>query len=282
MIVILAFLIIYALSLFGLLYWGFITTFKEANGDFFNSSGFAFPKKWITTYYQYFFSNYGLPVDGGTRSVRLPEMFLNSFLYALGCAFVQTLVPCLTAYVCARFKYKFLNVFYVVVLVTMMIPIVGSTASEIQVASTLGIYDQIWGLWIMKANFLGLYFLIFYETFKGVPETFSEAAKIDGAGNFTIMCRIMLPLIRNTFFTVFLIYFITFWNDYQTPFLYLPNHPTIFYAVYANAMNYGADNLVSNTPGKLALAFIALLPPTILFLCSHKRLLGNITVGGIK
>jgi len=282
-VVLLLVLVFYTLTLFGLLYWGFISTFKEYIGDFRLNNGFTLPKKWDVTYYKYFLTKFNISVILYDEQVEIGivEMFHNSLVYALGCAFLQTLIPCLTAYVCARYKFKFLNIYYFIVIVTMVIPIVGSTASEIQMATTFGLYNQLWGLWIMKANFLGLYFLIFHSTFKNMPDSFSEAAKIDGASNWTIMTKIMLPLVKNTFLTIFLIYFIQFWNDYQTPLLYLTSRPTIFYAIYHN-MFLGRAQEVANICGEMAIAFIGLVPTTVVFICFHKKLLGSITVGGIK
>lgn len=70
------------------------------------------------------------------------------------------------------------------VLITMVIPVVGSLPAEIRMAQSLGLYDQIWGMWILKANFLGMYFLVFYNIFKALPASYTEAAKIDGAREY--------------------------------------------------------------------------------------------------
>ena len=64
---------------------------------------------------------------------------------------------------------------------------------------------------------------------------YTEAACIDGAGNLSVLLRIILPLSRNTFFTVMLINFITFWNDYQTPLIYMPSKPTVAYGMFVIA-----------------------------------------------
>lgn len=276
-------LCIYTASLFALLFWGINTTFKDGTFDFSVNYGFGFPKEFTFKYYQFIFEGYFLKTnDGSNKNIFIEEMIHNSLVYGLGCAFFQTLVPCLTAYVCARFQFKFTKIYYILVIVTMIIPIVGSQASEIMLATNLGLYDELWGLWIMKANFLGLYFLIFFASFKTLPETYTEAAKIDGAGNFRILTRIILPLVRNTFLTIFLINFVNFWNDYSTPLLYLKSRPTIFLSLYYAVQNSGLDNTLSDIPGKLALSVIGILPTFILFAIFNKKLLGSITVGGIK
>ena len=132
----------------------------------------------------------------------------------------------------------------------------------------------------MKANFLGMYFLVFYNVFKAAPKEFTEAAKIDGAGNLSILLRIMLPLARNTFFTVMLINFIGFWNDYQIPLIYLPHSPTVALGMLHMAST--TENSLSTVPMRMTGAMLMLLPILVVFLAFQKRLIGNLAIGGIK
>jgi multiple sugar transport system permease protein len=169
---------------------------------------------------------------------------------------------------------------YYIVIVTMILPIVGNLPSEITVAKFFGFYDHIWGLWLMKANFLGMYFLVFFEFFRGIPKEYTEAAKIDGAGNSMILSHIMLPLAKNTFFTVMLITFIGYWNDYQVPLIYLPSYPTAALGMYY--MAYTTDNGLSTIPMRMTGAMLMLIPILIVFLIFQKRLIGNLAIGGIK
>ena len=162
----------------------------------------------------------------------------------------------------------------------MIIPIVGNLPAEIKMAKSLDLYDRIWGLWFMKANFLGIYFLVFYNFFKNLPNAYNEAAKIDGSGNFRTMIQVIFPMALPLFFTVMLINFINFWNDYQVPLVYLPSYPTIAVGMqYMAATN--AEEL-QYIPIKLAAAVIMIVPILIVFLVFHKKLLGNLTMGGIK
>ncbi|MBQ2986405.1 MAG: carbohydrate ABC transporter permease [Tyzzerella sp.] len=278
-IVLLVGLIVYAICLFGPVIWGVITSFK-GQADF-RINVIGLPKEWVWNYSQ-ILEKFVVQIftDVGTVEVGMGEMLMNSVLYAVGCAFFSALIPCITSYLCARYDYFLSRVIYTIVIVAMILPIVGSLPSEIRVARAIGSYDHIWGMWLFKANFLGLYFIVFYNHFKSIPQTYAEAAKIDGAGNWDILLKIMLPLARNTFFTVMLIRFIEFWNDYQTPLVYLPTKPTISLGVYH--MAYTTINELSTVPMRMSAAVIAITPILILFLSFHKRLLGNLTVGGIK
>ena len=272
-------LIAYTICLFVPIIWGIITSFK-GQADF-RINVIGLPKEWVWNYKQVY-EQFVISVftDDGTVYIGMGEMLTNSLLYAVGCAFFSTLIPCITSYLCARYDYFLSKVIYVIVIVAMILPIVGSLPSEIRVARAIGAYDHIWGMWLMKANFLGIYFIVFYNQFKSVPQAYGEAARIDGAGNWSILLRIMLPLARNTFLTVMLIRFIEFWNDYQTPLVYLATKPTISLGVYH--MAYTTLNELSTIPMRMTAAVIAMVPIMVLFLCCHKRLLGNLTIGGIK
>ena len=271
---------LYCLVLAIWLVWALLTSFKNPN-DFLGNK-YGLPNPWYFDNFAYVIYEYKVEklIDGVSTVISTGDMILNSVLYSVGSAFVATLVPCITAYLCARYKYKFSKIIYSIVLVCMVIPIVGSQASELQIVIKMGIYDHMFGMWILKSGFLGLYFLVFHEVFLSIPNAYGEAAEIDGASDFCIMTKISLPLAKNTFFTVLLIMFVTYWNDFQTPMLYLPTHPTISEALYwikSSSFNYFAK-----MPVKMAAPMMFLIPVLVIFLCFHKRLLGNLTVGGIK
>ena len=207
-------------------------------------------------------------------------MLVNTILYAGGGAFMNALVQCLTAYLCARYAFKFSGVVYGAVIFAMVLPVVGSLPSEVAVARALGLYDHIWGVWIMRANFLGMYFLVFHEMFKALPASYSEAATIDGANDWQILWKIGFPLAKNTFFTILLLNFVTLWNDYQISMVYLPNKPVL--AERLHWLQSSSDGLAASNAVKMAGTFILMIPIMTLFLCFHKRLMGNLTIGGVK
>lgn len=280
MIVMLVVLVLYVISLIVPFVWGFFTSFKHYL-DFINDP-VGLPKEWVWNYGTVI-KKYYIPVTNdkvGTELVYLDRMYINSLLYAVGSAIVAGIVPCITAYLCARFRNKFSGLLYSIAIVTMILPIVGNMPSQIIVSRTLGLYDHIWGMWIMNASYLGLYFLVFYNVFRALPKDFTEAAKIDGAGNVSILFRIVLPVVRNTLFTVILIKFIEFWNDYQTPLIYLPSSPTTAYGLYW--MSKTTENGMNSVPMRLAASMMIFIPILIIFLLLQKRLLGNLMVGGIK
>ena len=110
--------------------------------------------------------------------------------------------------------------------------------------------------------------------------TMYEAAKIDGANNLSILVQIMLPLVFNTFMLIILINFITFWNDYYTPLIYLKSYPTLAYGLQEFWLLTKQDTASSTV--KLAACMIVFVPIFVLFIFFSDKLIGNISMGGIK
>ena len=144
-------------------------------------------------------------------------------------------------------------------------------------ANAFNFTNNLLGICLMKCKYAGLYFLVFYATFRGVSWTYAEAAQIDGAGHFKIFIQIMLPLIKSTAFAVFILLFIEFWNDYYTPMIFLPLAPTMSYGLFVFQTDNGAS-----VPIQLAACLLTCLPILVLFVAFKDKIMGNVTMGGIK
>lgn len=209
------------------------------------------------------------------------ELLVNTLLYTVGGALIYALMPALTAYLCAKYPYKLSAIIVVVYTLMMCMPIVGSTPFELTFLRNTGLYDNIIGNYIQKMTGSGMYFFVYLAYFKGTSETYREAAQIDGASQFRIMTTIYFPLAIKIIATVFLIQFVALWNDYQTPLLYLPTHPTLAYAVYY--VSYEAfEPALYHTPPRIAGLMLLAVPIVILFAIFKDKLMGDISLGGIK
>lgn len=289
-VVLLIVLILYSLTILGMIFYAVMTSLKlntNAGYRYNKSTAYTLPTSLHFENYKTIFENFFIErvpnANGiGTRTVKLTDMYLYTVLYCLGSALCQTTVQCVTAYLCAKFNYKLSKVVETIVIVVMIIPIVGSLPSEIQLSRDLGLYNHIFGMWVMKANFLGMYFLIFLGVFKNISMTYTEAAKIDGANNAKIMLGIIFPLVKNVFFTIVLVNFIAFWKDYQTPLIYLESYPTVSYGLWQILFLSTPTKGMGRVPMKMAGSVLVVLPLIIVFLIFQRRLLGNLTMGGIK
>lgn len=273
----LALLILYTVIFLMPLLWAFLVSFK---GELdFMSNIFGLPKKWLLSNYSYVFKNMAVPVSG-VGDIFIEEMFFNSMCYTLLCTFTHTITPCICAYAVARYRFKFGKFIYGIVIVTMILPTIGNLASEIQVAKTLGFYDTLIGVAIMKGHFLGTNFLIFYAAFRSLPDGFREAAEMDGASQAQIFFRISLPLVKTTIGAIALLSFITYWNDYNTAMIYLPSKPTVAYGLYR--FTHSTTNKASFVTVAVAACMTVTIPIFFVFVLFRNKLMGNLTVGGIK
>ena len=158
-------LTLYVISLLSVLGWGVLTSLKDTMDYKLNGAG-TLPDAefgWKFDNYIKAFKLNRVPIytQEGTYFVYMDEMILNSVLYSFGTALVQTITPCLVAYVCQRYKFKFLKVLYSIVIITMLLPIVGSLPAEMTMMRNLGFLDNgpVWeyiGVLFMKSNLIRL------------------------------------------------------------------------------------------------------------------------------
>lgn len=267
-------LFIYSAVLISMFVWAFINAFKTEFD--FNDNPLALPSPFSLDNIKYVWENFNYKKVNHTFYVE--EMLLYSILYAVGCSTVAVFVCSATAYIVSQFRCKFSDIIYDIVIFAMVIPIIGSAPSEMQIVKALGLYDEIWGMYVLKANFLGMYFLVYYAAFNSIPRSYAEAAKIDGANNFQVMFKIYYPLVLGSLLSIWLLYFINFWNDYQTPLLYLPSMPPVAYGLYIFNLK-----IANPVPTRLMACFFVLVPVLVLFLIFREKLMGNISMdGGVK
>ena len=283
-IIVFVLLIVYTATFLVPLIWGVNISLKTDNNAELHPFGLNLPlmfKNYGTVFKEFSVTVY--PAGAIEPQVYYMEnMLWFTLVYAVACSFVNIAVTCLDAYVTARFNFRICRIIDAVVIVAMILPIVGSMPSELRIMRALGMYDTLWGMMIMKANFVGgTTFLIFNVAFKGFPKDFEEAAQIDGASNFTVMMKIMMPMIKTTFSTMWLLSFIGFWNDYQTPLLYFPSKPTLSYGLYSYTTDT-TSGAGTSTPLALATCYLLMIPILVVFLFTSEKLIGNVSVGGLK
>ena len=276
-----AFLAILAASYLCTVGWGLLSSFKTY--DDFRRNKFGLPTQWDFTNLLYVIKNFSVPTTtskGLPTTVYIPEMLLNTVLYVLGCGFVGTIVPFITAYLVMRYPYKLSKVIYVFVIVAMAIPIVGAQASEMRVMITLKLYNTRFGMWLKCGSIISMYFLVMCATFRSIPKALGEAAEVDGASQMRIMWQIIMPMALNVFGVVFLINCIAFWNEYTSALLYQPAYPTLSVGLYS--LLRSQDNSMSFVPRRMAACFTLMVPVFILFLIFGDKMMNSLSMGGVK
>lgn len=277
-------LLAYTIILFFALLWAFTTSVKQDNYFLYHQIEFPFGKDAFTLDNYAFLFDDNFVVRANNKYFGLGDMISNSLMYVVGCSLIQTSVMCFMAYLVAKFRYKFSSIIYWVVVIAMTIPVVGTDISTIQILREMGVYDTLLGNYVLKFAFPGMYFLVFHAAFESIPDSYAEAASIDGAGETRIFIQIILPLIMNMFFTIFLITFITLWNDYSSPLLYWPSKPTLSYGVWAVTTGAGGGNAnqYQKVPIRMALSLFMALPLLLIFMIFKNRIMNKVSMGGIK
>lgn len=287
---------IFSLGVILMLVWAFITSIKLENDFLFDKNVLWFPnfvKYGIKSLWENFvtvLSKFSFEVEESyyfaghmvthTTKATFGTMVLNSIIYSMGGAILMAFIPAIVAYILVKYKFKFSKVVYIIALVTYIIPIVGNYPSMLAVLKNTGLLDTWWGYFLMKFNFTGMYFFIYYAFFETMNDSYIEAAELDGANQFQIMTMIVFPLAKKVITTVLLIVFVQLWNDYQTPWLYLKTHPTIAYGVWY--MSFHSVTGASSVPQRMASVMSMALPILLLFIFLRDKLMTNVSMGGVK
>ena len=214
------------------------------------------------------------------QEIRLPMMFFNSLWYCTVSTVSGVFASALTAYVLSKYKFTGRGFFYGIAIFSMTIPVIGTTAAMFKLVYTLQIYNTpILPLLLNFAGF-GFNFLILYGFFSNLPWSYVEAVFIDGGGHATAFFRVMLPQAFPCLLTLFIMAFITNWNDYTTLLLYMPDHPTLASGLYVVEQSIRRDGL--KYPEYFAGLIIAIVPILILFSVFSETIMSNFSVGGLK
>jgi ABC-type glycerol-3-phosphate transport system permease component len=139
---------------------------------------------------------------------------------------------------------------------------------------------------VIPAFFGNPYFIfLLRQFFKTIPEEFSDAARIDGANEFDILFRIVLPLSRPALTVVGLFAFMGAWNDYLGPLIYLNKQENYTLAIGLQAMSVSMTQ-IGNTklayPYLMAVSTIVTLPILLAFFFAQRTFIEGITLTGLK
>lgn len=142
--------------------------------------------------------------------------FFNSLFIAAAFTFLMLAVSSLAAFAYARLEFKGRKVLFYILLSTMMVPQIVTLVPLYRIMVALRWIDTYWSMIFPGVGSVFAVFLM-RQFMLGIPKDFDEAAKIDGAGLFTIYYRVILPLIRPSLVVSGLFVFLSNWNDFLWP-----------------------------------------------------------------
>lgn len=205
-------------------------------------------------------------------------MIGNSLWLVAGGSVFSVFASTMMAYAVTKYEFPGRKLLITINIVIMTLPIIGSLPAQYRLFSALGFINSPRILLAYMGGF-GSYNLFMCAFFRGVSQTYTEAAMIDGANDYVIMFKIILPLSKGMLSALLIMQAVSVWNDYNTALVFMPKLPTLATGVYLfnSEMTFRArmDILMAAT-------IISALPPLILYLIGHKAILENVSIGGIK
>jgi ABC-type glycerol-3-phosphate transport system permease component len=212
--------------------------------------------------------------------VHLERYLLNTAIYAVGGTVGAIFAALLAAYPMARFHFFGRNTLVAAFSLALAIPVVGLATPEFFIVRQLGLFDSKLGLVIFYSALLfPLAFVILRAFLVSLPSEVEEAAIMDGAGYFTIIRKVVVPLSRPALATVAVVAFVTIWNEFffanlltasqeqQNAQLALANFRTQF---------------GFNVSGAMAGATLVMLVPILAFLLLQRQVIAGLTAGSTK
>jgi multiple sugar transport system permease protein len=203
----------------------------------------------------------------------------NTLFLCVMNVFGAVLSSAIVAYGFARLQFRGREVLFMLMISTMALPGQVTMIPVFKLFQTLGWYGTF--LPLIVPAFFGNAFFIFLlrQFFRTIPEELGEAARIDGASEWGIFWRIMLPLAKPALATVALFQFLGTWNDFFGPLLYI-NNPNKY------TLAYGLQQFMTSYGGKwaqlMAGACIFTIPIIILFFFAQRTFIQGISTTGSK
>ena len=260
--------------------WTVINSLKTDRA--FADNSLNLPKEWRFQNYISVFSDFKVAGTDirGKDMYWYSDMLFNSLWILVVYVTVNVTSSALLAYSLARFRFPGKNFLYMVIIFANTIPIIGSGPAKYKLAVALNMVNNPATIWLMWASGFDFAFIVFYGYFRGISPSYSESAKIDGASNWTVLVKVILPQIIPCIVAIAITQSISIWNNYSISMIYLPIYPNLAYGMFLfKDYQGGIQNPMAIY---FATAIISSLPIIVLYACTQNLILTNMTTGGLK
>lgn len=209
------------------------------------------------------------------------RFLLNSVLVSSLCVLGNLVACSLTAYAFARIKFRGKQVWFAIMIGTLMLPHHVILIPQYIMFRGLGWLNTYLPFVVPKVLATDAFFVfLMVQFFRAIPKELDEAARIDGCGHAGIFFRVILPLSKPALATTAIFSFIYSWNDFFTPLIYLTR--TELYTVPL-ALRAFIDTTGNSAFGALfAMSVVSLLPVLGIFISFQKLLVAGIATSGLK
>jgi multiple sugar transport system permease protein len=205
--------------------------------------------------------------------------FINTMIVTFVGGFGMLLSCTLVAYGFSRFRARWLNVLFLLLLSTVMLP------SQVRLIPIYVLFQKIGWIntllpLIVPAFFANAYdVFLLRQFFMTIPLELDDAAKIDGANPMQILMYIMLPQVRPAIIAVAIFHFLYAWNDFYEPLIFL--HTQEHWTMAVGLQTFNALYAI-NTHLIMAASIVMIIPPILLFFFAQKIFTQGVVFRGIK
>ena len=206
------------------------------------------------------------------------KMTLTSLYFSVASATLQILVTSMLAYVTTKYRFPCSNWFYYVTMFTMVLPLYGTGGAQYKLYHALGFINSPLQV-IASASGIGINFLYYNSFYRGLSNSYMEAAEMDGANEWQVFFKIVFPQSMGITGALWLTIWLSSWNGYQGFLIYMPKLPNLAAGIYLFKLEMVYRARMDILFGA---CFFAAIPPIILFALFNRVLTSNVSLGGIK
>lgn len=235
---------------------------------------FRLPIRWIPEPLTW--KNY---VEVWTGDYPLTKYIGNSLIVATARVVGELFTASLAAYAFARMEFRGRNAIFVLYVATLIIPHQMLLVPRFILYRELGIYDTLWAL-ILPGIFTVFGTFLLRQFFLTIPRDLSDAARIDGATEFQIYSRIILPLAKPALASLAILAFVWSWNDYETPLVMLTSEAN--FTVPLGLTRYIDEGGGFSAALIMAGAVSSILPVIVVFLILQRQFIAALARSGLK
>ncbi len=202
----------------------------------------------------------------------------NSVVVTLGATMLTLSINSMAAFALAKYSFRGRDALFLLTLGTIMIPLQIIMIPVFLVCASLGLTNSLWGLIIPPAATPTGVFLL-RQYIMSIPDELLDAARLDGAGEWQVFRRIILPLARPALAVVTIFSVIWRWNDFLWPLIIVQSDDLLTLQV---ALARFQGELVISWNYVLAMAVVSMIPVIVVFLLMQRQLISGIASGGLK
>jgi len=210
--------------------------------------------------------------------VPIVRWFFNSLAVTGTATLIILFTSTLVGFIFAKYRFPLKNIIFWFILATMMMPPQTTMIPSFLLINKLGLYDKLPSL-IVPGMVGGFGIFLCRQFIEDIPNSLCEAARIDGAKDFYIYFRIIIPLIRPAIGALTIFTFLQYWNEYMLPLLYLNKIENMTMSL---AIAFFSTQRTTDIGAIMAAATLVMLPVTIVFLALQKQFIKGIAIAGLK